>query len=117
MKVLLDSCIAPLTRDVLLDAGHDVVWAGDWPEVPGDSVILERAHNEGQILVTLDKDFGEIAIVRKLPHSGIIRLVNLSVKQQATVCLEVFRRYEGELQPGVIITAEIDRVRIRPAEA
>jgi hypothetical protein len=44
-------------------AGHDVVWAGEWHEDPGDEEILERAHVEGRILVTLDKDFGELAIV------------------------------------------------------
>jgi len=39
---------------------YDVVWAGEWPEDPGDEEILERAYLEGRILVTLDKDFGGI---------------------------------------------------------
>ncbi|MFW6147662.1 MAG: DUF5615 family PIN-like protein [Thermodesulfobacteriota bacterium] len=33
-----------------------------WPEDPGDEEILARAHNKECILVTLDKDFGELAI-------------------------------------------------------
>ena len=45
------------------EAGHDVVWAADWPTVPGDKEILRRAHQEARVLVTLDKDFGELAIV------------------------------------------------------
>ncbi|MGB5158171.1 MAG: DUF5615 family PIN-like protein [Desulfobacterales bacterium] len=45
--------------------------------------ILELAHKQNRVLITLDKDFGELAIVRKIPHSGIIRLVNISAKNQA----------------------------------
>jgi len=45
-----------------------MVWAGEWPEDPGDEEILERAHVEGRILVTLDKDFGELAIVYVTPQ-------------------------------------------------
>lgn len=35
--------------------GHDVIWAGDWPEDPGDEEILDRAVAEGRILVTLER--------------------------------------------------------------
>jgi hypothetical protein len=45
-------------------AGHDVIWAGDWSDDPGDEAILARASEERRVLVTLDKDFGELAIVR-----------------------------------------------------
>ena len=43
--------------------------------------FLAKAHYEGRILVTLDKDFGELAIVKGKPHSEILRLVNLSARQ------------------------------------
>ena len=75
MKILLDTCVWGGVVLELRAAGHDVVWAGDWQEDPGDDEILERAHGEGRVLVTLDKDFGELAIVHERPHSGIIRLV------------------------------------------
>jgi predicted nuclease of predicted toxin-antitoxin system len=78
LKVLLDSCVWGGVRKGLSDAGHDVVWAGDWSTDPGDEEILDRAHQEVRVLVTLDKDFGELAIVRGLPHSGLSRLVDLS---------------------------------------
>jgi predicted nuclease of predicted toxin-antitoxin system len=83
LKFLLDSCIARFVRDVLLQAGHEVDWCIDWPADPGDQTILSHAYETRSILVTLDKDFGELAIVRKLPHNGIIRLAGLSVMQQA----------------------------------
>jgi len=58
VKVLLDSCVWGGAKGELATRGHDVVWAGDWPEDPGDDEILERAQREGRVLVTLDKDFG-----------------------------------------------------------
>ena len=45
------------------------------------------ALDEERILVTLDKDFGELAIVRGEPHCGIVRLVDCSVTRQAATCL------------------------------
>jgi predicted nuclease of predicted toxin-antitoxin system len=115
MKILLDTCIWYGVRDGLISAGYDVIWTGDWSEDPGDEQILAAARNQGRILVTLDKDFGELAIVRGLPHCGIVRLVNLNTKQQIAVCLQVLSRYGQELEAGAIVTAELGRVRIRPA--
>jgi len=49
---------------------------------PRDEEILTQAQREGRVLVTIDKDFGEVAIVRGIRHSGIVRLVELQAKQQ-----------------------------------
>jgi predicted nuclease of predicted toxin-antitoxin system len=83
VKILLDTCIWGGAIEVFKTAGHDVIWAGAWDVDPGDDEILARAHQERRVLVTLDKDFGELAVVRGQPHSGIIRLVNWSALQQA----------------------------------
>jgi predicted nuclease of predicted toxin-antitoxin system len=114
MKLLLDACVWGKTQDELRAAGHDVIWVGDWSEDPGDDEILSRAHSEGRILVTLDKDFGELVIVHNMPHSGILRLVGFSARQQATICLQVLNLHGNELQAGAIITAEPGRLRFRP---
>lgn len=117
MKLLPDACVWGGARKELESAGHDVVWAGDWSEDPGDEEILQRAHREGRILVTLDKDFGELAIVYGILHSGIIRLVNLGSMQQSSACLRVIQLHGGELIPGAIITVEPNRIRIRSSYA
>jgi predicted nuclease of predicted toxin-antitoxin system len=113
MKVLLDTCVWGGVKQVLKDAGHDAVWAGDWEKDPGDDEILAIAHNESRVLITLDKDFGELAIVFGQPHSGILRLVNMSTRQLGEICVEVLARYESNLSTGALITAERDRVRVR----
>lgn len=116
MKLLLDTCVWGGAQKELENTGHDVEWAGDWPEDPGDEEILARAQSEGQVLVTLDKDFGEMAIVRGISHSGILRSVNLSAREQGAVCARVIAKYGKELQSGAIITAEPGRLRIRPPD-
>jgi predicted nuclease of predicted toxin-antitoxin system len=100
----------------LESAGHDLIWTGDWPSDPGDVEILARALAERRILVTLDKDFGELAVVRGQRHSGIVRLVGIAARQQSTVCLHVLANHGTELEAGAIVTAEPGRLRIRPAD-
>jgi predicted nuclease of predicted toxin-antitoxin system len=113
MKILLDSCVWYGVKNSLINAGYDTIWAGDWEKDPGDEEILALAYRENRILITLDKDFGEMAIVRGVPHSGILRLVNLTTTQQSQVCLQILPRYGTELQTSAIVTAELGRVRIR----
>jgi predicted nuclease of predicted toxin-antitoxin system len=116
MKLLLDSCVWGPASSALRDAGHDVIWAGDWQKDPGDREILRRAHQDDRVLVTLDKDFGELAIIQNRPHSGIVRLVGFSAREQAAACLEVLALYADEVRQGALITADPARVRIRPGE-
>ena len=113
MKVLLDTCVYGGGVERLEAAGHDVVWVGSWARDPGDEEILRRAHSEGRILITLDKDFGELAILFRKPHCGIIRLVGLSSIQQPEVCVQVLDKYGEALRRGAIVTAGLDRVRLR----
>jgi predicted nuclease of predicted toxin-antitoxin system len=115
VKLLIDTCISGTVRDALQAAGHDTVWTGDWPQDPGDDEILDHAHQQNRILITLDKDFGELAVVHGRPHSGIIRLVNWATQQQASTSLWLLQRYSTELESGAIVTAEPGRVRVRPA--
>jgi predicted nuclease of predicted toxin-antitoxin system len=114
MKVLLDSCVCGGVHADLVRAGIDTIWAGDWDEDPGDDEILARAHAEGRVLITLDKDFGEIAIVHGRAHAGIVRIVNFSAQDQGKACLHVLAKHGDELQAGGIVTVQPGRVRIRP---
>ncbi|SRR5260370_25792610 len=116
MKVLLDTCVWGGAKAELQAAGHDVVWTRDLAHDPGDEDILAQAHREERVLVTLDKDFGELAIRRSLPHHGIVRLVNFSARQQGAACQQVLAKYCDELTQGAIITVEAGRVRIRPPD-
>ncbi len=116
MTVLLDSCVSRQAKLALLTAGIDVVWTGDLDEDPGDEEILEQARREERVLVTLDKDFGELAIVQGKQHRGIIRLVDIRSRRQGALLLDIAAKHAEELAAGAIITAEPGRLRIRPAD-
>ena len=116
MRLLLDNCVWNKSRKDLAAAGHDVVHVGDWPEDPGDEELLRRAHAENRVLVTLDKDFGELAVVRGQTHVGIVRLVEIPARRQGPMCAAAVERYGTMLARGAIVTVEPGRVRVRLPE-
>ena len=113
MRLLLDSSVWGNAREELEAAGHDVVWVGDWPSDPGDEEILATAYRKGRILVTLDADFGELAVRDRRPHAGILRLVGIAARAQAGTILQVVASSGGDLLAGALITATPRRIRIR----
>lgn len=53
--------------------GHDVLWIREDARGSSDEQILHRAQQEERILITFDKDFGELAFRSRLPAiSGVI---------------------------------------------
>ena len=69
--------------------------------------------DQKSVLVTLDKDFGELAISKGRLHHGIIPLVNLASRQQAASCVHVLETHGDDLLKGAIITVETGRLRVR----
>lgn len=65
------------------------------------------------MLVTLDKDFGRLAIALGAPHSGILRLANIAARDQAAIINSVVAAHGDELALGAIVTVESGRIRIR----
>jgi predicted nuclease of predicted toxin-antitoxin system len=116
LKLFLDTCIGAGTVEHLRRAGHDVVWSGEWDSDPGDEDLLAKASREGRVVITLDKDFGELAVVRRAAHHGIVRLVGFRVDAQGHAAAETLERYPDELAAGAIVTVERSRVRVRPGE-
>jgi predicted nuclease of predicted toxin-antitoxin system len=105
----------PITHDLRRD-GHDVEAVADWPRDPGDSAILAHAHAHQRVLVTLDKDFGDLIVRDRRPHAGLLRLVTDSVHQQASMVRDAIARHEADLLAGAIVTVEEDHIRVRPPE-
>jgi predicted nuclease of predicted toxin-antitoxin system len=116
VKVVLDTCVATGAKAVLLKEGHEVEHVADWPADPGDAAILTHAAGHRAVVVTLDKDFGELAVVGGIPHSGIIRLVDIRANNQGHTCVVALERYGAALLDGSIVTIEATRTRVRPPD-
>ena len=83
MKFLLDVCAASRTlQEALVDDGHDVLSALDGHAQASDEDLLALAFREDRVLVTRDKDFGTLVVMRRLPHPCIIRFAGLSPYEQ-----------------------------------
>ena len=74
MKFLADVNIEKTIVDELRMLGYDIVWIVDENPYLDDMSIFKIAQNENRILLTNDKDFGEIVFRQKLVSAGIILL-------------------------------------------
>ena len=54
--------------------GHQVVWVAELSPSAPDEDVLAIAVTHHAVLVTEDKDFGELVYRRGLAHSGVVRL-------------------------------------------
>jgi predicted nuclease of predicted toxin-antitoxin system len=114
MKFLLDSCISFFAVKALRDAEFEVAWIPETGKDPGDEAIIEKAFQEKYVLVTADKDFGELVFFKKMGSPTIIRLVNIPAKRQGELLLRIIEKYRKEIENISIITADKYRNRIRP---
>jgi len=112
VKLLIDSCVWQGAVREMRANGHDVSWVREWDRDPGDEAILARAAAEGRVLVTLDKDFGELAIARRKPHAGIIRIVEDSVWLHAGLCQRVLDTHAADLAGGAVTVVQDGRIRV-----
>lgn len=94
MKLLADESVDwPIIARVRAN-GHNVVSiAEDAPGVADDGV-LARAYSEARILITSDKDFGELVYRQHQPHAGVL-LLRLAGFEEITKCELVSRNPGG----------------------
>ena len=114
-RILLDSCVWGGCIEPLRQSGHDVDWCGLWEKDPGDEQILAHAFHEKRILFTMDKDFGELVLLKGLPHSGLVRLQGFASSELAPTIQAILLSHEPQLIDGALIVATPKKLRIRPA--
>jgi len=98
----------------LTAAGHDVAWVRvDGPGSP-DTDVLRRAVEEGRVLLTFDKDFGELAWRAGLPaHCGIVLFrLPMSLPDDAGRVIGAILDARSDWQ-GQFSVVEPGRVRMR----
>ena len=75
MKFLADENIPLASVRGLRELGHDVISIAEQSPGISDEEVLHRAHAENRVLVTFDRDFGELVFRRALPApAGILYL-------------------------------------------
>lgn len=114
MKFLLDVCVSShsLAR-FLSDQGQDVLSALAVDPKASDERLMDWALEQGRVLVTEDKDFGELVFIHRLPHGPIIRLMDLTIDEQVDGMQELLATHVREISGPVIVTVTHGRIRIR----
>jgi predicted nuclease of predicted toxin-antitoxin system len=75
MKILLDQSTDARLLSYLKQLGHDATQIHQtYPESIPDEEVLAIARQEKRILITDDRDFGELVFRLQQPHAGVIFL-------------------------------------------
>ena len=112
MKLLIDVGAGKAVENWLKIQGHDVLPVRELdPRMP-DLNILTLAVREERMVVTMDKDFGELVYRSRQPHVGVLRLEAARSDEKVAVVEEIFRKYEKQLL-GSFAVYQSGRLRIR----
>lgn len=114
MKFLVDECTGLSGVRCLREEGHDATAVSQVMPQAADEDVLRRAAAEGRILVTNDKDFGEMVFRSGEAHAGIV-LLRLRDERAATktwVMREVLKRVGEGLQDSYVVASEM-AIRVR----
>ena len=115
MRILADENFPGDAVAILRRLGHDVLWVRT--EAPGisDREVLARAQAEDRVVITFDKDFGELAFLFGLPATSGIILFRLRAKSPASVALQAAIALDSRTDwAGHFSVIEEDRIRMTP---
>ncbi len=107
MRFLIDESADTRVASPLRHLGHDVTTvAGDHGAALEDTEVLTIAHREQRVLITDDRDFGELVFRYRQPHAGVLyfRLSNTTLSLRLT-------RLDDVLAHHTAVFGAVDRLR------
>lgn len=116
MRFLIDASSDARLVAYLRGLGHDVTRVGsDYPAPLKDTAVLSLAHQEQRILITDDRDFGELVFRQRQPHAGVIylRLDTTRIGLRIARLAYVLTNYGSFLDQFLVVTTRAVRVRQR----
>ena len=115
MRILANENFPSDAVTALRQRGHDVVWVRTDAPGSSDVEILARAQHEERIVVTFDKDFGELAFRSGLPAFSGIVLLRISAPSSAYVARVTVAALESRNDwAGHFAVVEDRRIRMTP---
>ena len=100
--------------DALRADGHDVSYVAELQPGIADDDVLAMADADEAVVVTTDKDFGELVFRQGRTHHGVVllRLHGLTNDQKARNAARGIAEHEAEL-PRAFTVIDANRIRIR----
>lgn len=114
MRFLADENLADQITARLQADGHDVESIAQLASGADDRTVLAMAAQSGAIVVTDDKDFGDLVMVQRLPTSGVmlLRLEGMPPRDRAALVSGIVRTYGTQLV-GAFTVVNKRAVRVR----
>jgi predicted nuclease of predicted toxin-antitoxin system len=114
MRFLVDENFPYPAVDRLRQRGHDAVAVRDIMRGATDEEVLARARLENRVLVTADKDFGEMIFARSESAPGVL-LVRSRIAHPARKVDLMAQVVDslGETLVGTFVVAGVAGVRVR----
>jgi len=114
LKFLVDVGVGEKVEDFLYKSGYDILSVRKLNPRMSDSEIINIAAKDNRIVITMDKDFGELIYNSGLIHKGILllRTENCSGDKKAKILSEILINYSSELEENFCVFSK-DRLRIR----
>ncbi|MBX0331386.1 DUF5615 family PIN-like protein [Oscillochloris sp. ZM17-4] len=99
MNIVADEGVDRPIVDQLRQDGHDVVYIAEESPSITDDEVLRIANTRGSVLLTIDKDFGELVFrLNRVDHGVVlVRLEGLHAATKAAIVAHAFRDYGHEL--------------------
>jgi predicted nuclease of predicted toxin-antitoxin system len=81
-----------------------------------DDVVLDSAARDARILITEDKDFGELVFRQRLHHRGVVlvRVDGIANDRKGRIVAQAIREYEAQFA-GAFTVIQHATIRIRGA--
>ncbi len=115
MKFLADECCDAGIVASLRAAGHDVSYVPEQQAGISDDEVLQTAFREGRILLTEDKDFGELVYRLKKPAYGMILIrIDVRDRHQKWPRVEALIAKHQDRLPGHFVVVDLNKYRFRP---
>ena len=113
MKLLADENIHGDVVEWLRSQGHDVLYAAEALSGMSDDELLSAARQEDRILITDDKDFGELVFHRRLVTCGVVlmRLESPSMEDRLRRLAQFWPDIEQAPNKFIVISDRKIRVR------
>jgi predicted nuclease of predicted toxin-antitoxin system len=101
--------------DGLRGDGHDVLYVKETNPGATDDKVLQLSTDQQRVLVTEDKDFGELVVRLKLPAYGIILLrINPADSAVKLARIRHLLQHHAQRLPGSFFVLSEKRARFRP---
>jgi predicted nuclease of predicted toxin-antitoxin system len=111
MKFLADENIPRSSVRLLRARGMDLAWMGEVAPGAGDEDVLAECVRIGRVLITLDKDFGELAQREALGDDCGVVLLRVTPQEIAQLVLALLQ--SGAVLHGHFSVVTRQRVRTR----